>query len=278
MSSKYLWTRLEDKVNQLVAEFPGVAGVCVASLCSPHRLNIRSNEEFPTASAIKIHILAQLMVLAEQGKIDLAKRVCITPQMRAGGTGVLAQLSSDVEMTILDLATLMIIVSDNTATNVCIDLAGMDETNVLIQQLGLNATHLRRRMQDNAAIARNEENVSTPADMVAMLEHLYNGEPSSRVTEMCLDILKKPKAGDLRAGIPEDVPLANKAGWIDNVCCDAGIAFLSRRPYAIAVMTKFVLQDTDAKHQLFTDVARLVHETMVALDTTTDFGRGIPNL
>ena len=276
MESGYLWTRLEDKVTHLVTEFPGVAGVCVAGLASPHRLSVGSEEEFPTASSIKIHILAQLMLRAERGDVDLGKRVCVTPQMRVAGSGILASLDGDVELTIEDIATLMIIVSDNVATNICIDLAGMDETNDLIQELGLRSTHLRRKMQDDAAVAEGRENVSTPEEMVAILERLYGDRPSPKAARMCLDVLKKPKTGPLRKGIPPTVPLANKTGTIENASCDAGIAYLPRQPYAIAVMTKFGLGAPEAHDQFITDVARAVHETMATLDTTTNFGRGIP--
>ena len=278
MGSKYLWTRLEDKVTRLVSEFSGVAGVSVASLTSAHRLDVRADEEFPTASSIKIHILAQLFLRAERGEVDLQERLCVDPRMHAAGSGVLTQLDGEVEMTVADVATLMIIVSDNTATNICIDLAGMGETNALIRELGLQSTHLRRKMQDNAAVAEGKENISTPADMVSILERLYGGQPSTKVAEMCLAVMKKPKSGPLRAGTPQDVPIANKAGGVENVSCDAGIAFLPRRPYAIAVMTKFGIGGPETGQQFIADVARLVHETMATLDTTTDLGRGIPDL
>ena len=278
MGSEFLWTRLEDRVARMVPEFPGVAGVSVASLSSPHRLNVRADEEFPTASSIKIHILARLFQRVENGDIDLQKRVCGTPEKHAAGSGVLTHLDGEVEMTVADIATLMIIVSDNTATNICIDLAGMEETNALIQELGLRSTHLRRKMQDNAAVAEGRENVSTPVEMVGILERLYAGQPSPKVAEMCLDVMKKPKSGPLRAGIPQEVPLANKTGGVENVSCDAGIVFLPRRPYAITVMTKFGIGGPETGQQFIADVARLVHETMATLDTTTDFGRGIPDL
>lgn len=66
MGSKYLWARLEDRVAGMVSEFPGVAGVSVTSLSSPHRLNVRADEVFPSASSIKVHILAQLFLRAEE--------------------------------------------------------------------------------------------------------------------------------------------------------------------------------------------------------------------
>ena len=262
----------------MVFDFPGVAGVAVTSLNSTHRLQVRAEEEFPTASSIKIHILAQLFLRAERGEVDLEERVCVTPDAHAPGSGVLVQMNHDVEMTVADLATLMIVVSDNTATNICIDLAGMEETNRLVHELGLLSTHLRRKMQDDEAVAQNRENVSTPADMVGILERLHGGQPSPAVAKRCIEVLGKLKQGPLRAGIPAEVPIANKTGGIENVRCDAGLVLLPRLPYAIAVMTKSGMRGPETAQQLITGVARLVHETMATLDTTTEFGRGIPGL
>lgn len=278
MSSKYLWTRLEETVSSAVHAFPGVAGVCVTSFKSPHRLSIHGSEVFPTASAIKIHILAQLFQRAERGEIDLEDRICVSKKDYCPGSGVLTQLHHKVEMSLLDIATLMMIVSDNTATNICIDIANMAHTNSMIQKLGLKSTYLRRKMQDETAILEHRENVSTPEDMVGILQHLYNARPSPKVARMCLDIMTKPKTGPIRSGIPQNIQLANKTGGIENVRCDAGIVFLPKFPYAVAIMTKFGIGESDSLGQFITKVTKLIHETIDTLETTTDFGRGIPTV
>jgi len=276
MSKNWLWKRLEDRVGRMVEEFPGVAGVCVRDLKRGHEIAIRGDEEFPTASTIKIHVLTQLLLRVERGELDLSQKIPVTPEMHLLGSGVIAHLEGEVELSLLDIAILMIIVSDNTATNLCIDLAGIDATNVLLRELGLTRTTLRRKMQDHAAVARNEENIATPAECVAMLERLYMGKPTPWVAERCLSILKKPKRSPLKRAIPPDVLVANKPGGMERVRCDAGIVYLPRRPYAIAVMTKFSLIDALDQEFFIINVARLVHETMVALDTTNEYGQGIP--
>jgi beta-lactamase class A len=276
MNSNWLWQRLQDRVRCTVEEFPGVAGVCVKDLNGGQRIDVRSDEVFPTASTIKIHVLTQLLIRVERGELDLDQMIRLTPDVHVPGSGVLAHLEGPVALSLLDVAILMVIVSDNTATNLCIDLAGMEATNALIEELGLERTRLRRKMQDHAAVARDEENVATPWECVAMLERLYEGRPTPWVAERCLSILKKPKNGFLNRAVPIDVPLANKPGGMERVRCDAGIVYLPRRPYAVAVMTKFGLVDPVEQERFVVDVARLVHETMVALDTTSDYGQGVP--
>ncbi len=275
MNDRWLFQRLEDTVGRLVREFPGVAGVSLKDLKFGSGFSIRGDEIFPTASTIKIHILTQLLTRAEHGELDLNQKIQVTPQLHVPGSGVLTYLEGDVSLTLLDIAILMITVSDNTATNMCIDWAGMDATNALLRDLGLVKTMLRRKMQDQDAVARNEENIATPNECVAMLELLSNGKPTARVAERCLSILKKYKSGLFNRALPPGVMIANKPGGMERVRCDAGIVYLSRRPYAIAVMTNFALSDAPDHEYFVINVARAVHQTMLALDTTSDFGQGI---
>ncbi len=276
MNSATLWQRLEDQVHCMVGDFAGVAGVCVRDLTRGDGFAIRGDELFPTASTIKIHVLTQLLLRAERGEIDLRQPIQLTPELRVPGSGVLTYLEGPLELTMLDVAILMIIVSDNTATNLCIDWAGMDETNALARQMGLTHTTLRRKMQDQTAVAENRENISTPAECVQMLERLYQGKPTPAVAEQCLDILKKKKSGPLfNRAFPAALPVANKPGGMERVRCDAGIVYLPRRPYALAVMTKFALCEPPEQERFVIDVARTIHQTMAVLDTSSDYGQGL---
>ena len=137
MTDTSFWQRLETQVNGLCNAFPGVMGVCIKELTQENSLHVRSDELFPTASTIKIHVLTQLLTRAERGELDLSQKIRVTPEMLTPGSGVLTYLDGTVELSVLDLANLMIIVSDNTTTNLCIDMAGMDETNALLRDLGL---------------------------------------------------------------------------------------------------------------------------------------------
>jgi beta-lactamase class A len=277
MSEAALWERLQNEVAHRVRHFPGVAGVCVRDLARGSGFAIRGDEEFPTASTIKIPVLTRLLLRAERGEIDLDEKLTFTPEMGVPGSGVLTYLEGPVEMSLLNVAILMILVSDNTAANACIDIAGMEGTNALLRELGLKHTVLRRKMQDQAAVARNEENISTPVECVSLLELLHRGQPTPNVAQQCLSILKKEKSGPLfNRAIRPPTPIANKPGWMERVYCDAGIVYLARRPYAMAVMTKYALCEPTEHERFVIDTARLIHQTMVALDSTSEYGQGIP--
>jgi beta-lactamase class A len=275
MSSEALWRRLERELARRVDEFPGVAGVSVKDLVSGTGVGVGADELFPTASTIKIHVLTRLLQRVERGEIKLEERIRLTPEIRVPGSGVLTYLEGDVDLSLLDVAILMITVSDNTATNLCIDRAGIDATNQMLRELGLARTTLRRKMQDHAASARGDENVATPAECVAMLECLHAGRPTPWVAERVLSILRKWKQGPLNRALPATIPVANKPGGMDRVRCDAGIVSLPRRPYAIAIMTKFGIRDAAQQEWFIVEAAQFVHETMVTLDGSSVHGQGI---
>lgn len=270
-----LWQRLEANLQEQIAGFPGVAGIAAKDLTSNLSISINADEIFPTASTIKIHILTQLLVRAAAGEVDLQERILVPPAQYVGGSGVIAYLEGPVELTLLNLAVLMIITSDNTATNLCLERAGLEATNALLQNLGLTQTKVRRKMVDHVAAVRNQENVSTPAELVTMFELLHTGQPSPAVAERCLEILKKPKQGFLDRALPSDVPHANKPGYVANVCCDAGLVYLPRRPYIVAIMTKYGLGSTEEQERFIVDCAQTVHQTMDSLSKSNSYGRSV---
>jgi beta-lactamase class A len=266
---------MQERVEAMCDDFRGVAGVFVKDLTTGQTLSVRGEEEFPTASSIKIQVLTQLLVRAEKGEIDLDKKVRLLPEHITPGSGVLTYLDGEVELSILDIAILMILVSDNTATNLCIDWAGMAETNELVRQLGMKKTNLRRKMQDRAAIARGDENTSTPADMVAMMETLAAGRPTPWVAERALAILKKTKRALLNRAVPANIVVANKPGGMERVKCDVGIVYLPRRPYAVAAMSKYAMDEAEAHERAIVDIFAAIHETMAVLDGSNKYGQGI---
>ena len=277
MSEELFWAHLARNLDRHAAAFPGAAGLCVRDLTTGQSVAVHADEVFPAASSIKIHILAHLLERAEAGQLDLGRRVAIDDPVRVAGSGVLAYLDDTEELSVRDVAVLMIIVSDNTATNLCIDWATMDGVNAMVRNLGLLQTTLRRKMQDHPAALRGDENVSTPAELVRFLEILYRAEGvSPYVCAETLKILKKPKRGYLAPGLPQDVVLANKPGGMDRVRCDAGIVYLPRRPYAICVMTKYGPVDRTAQEGFIAEAARAVHEHMTTLDVTSPYGQGVP--
>jgi len=276
-----LGEKLKCNLESAAAEFNGVLGVSVKDVVSSEEFNVNEGEIFPVGSSIKIPILIELFRKAKAGTVDLDETITVHEKDKARGSGVLKELGNGtVSMTLLDLATLMIIVSDNTATNMLIDAIKMAEVNAMIKRLGLKEMKLQRKMLDYVAASKGLENLSTPKEFMRMMDILYtkNGlDPWA--CEQTLAILKKPKMGTIARGLPLGIELANKPGGIEGVSCDVGIVYQPNRPYIIVLMAKNI-PPSDAKKLRATEqmsqVSSMVYEYFSTKSTATTYGRNIP--
>ena len=275
MSKDRMWEQLNERVGEMIYTFPGIAGCTVKSMVDGNSLSVNGDVEFPIASTMKIPILLQLLMRDENGELDINELVEITAEMIYPGSGVISYLEGPVKLTILDIAILMIIVSDNTSTNLCIDYAGIEPTNDMLRALGVDNITLRRKMQDTDSVVANRENVGTPDDCVLLLEHLYNGRPSKKSAERCLSVLRKTKKSRLNRVIPPEVPLANKPGGMARVRCDAGIVYLDRYPYAVSIQTSFSEIGPEEQENFIVELGLMIHSVMAVIDSSNDYGQGI---
>jgi beta-lactamase class A len=267
-----LRSQLERRVHDIAAHVDGVVGYEVLDLTSNERFGQLERAVFPTASTIKLAIVYELFKQADEGRVKLDDRITLDRAKAVGGSGVLAAMGTPT-LSIRDYAALMVMLSDNTATNVLIDLVGAGSVTQRMAGLGLGATKLRRRMMDLEAARRGDENVSTPAEVVRLLQILHTGNgltPASR--DQALDLLKKTKISRLRAGLPPGVEAADKPGELEGVRVDAGIVFAKNRPYALCVMTTYLKSEEEGEHAIV-DISRAVYEYFSRLGAGGVYGR-----
>ena len=264
---------LRRRLEQQVATFPGIAGFCARDLQTGTQIALLGDEPFPSASTIKIYVLVTLLCQAEQNPALLEERIPITT--RVPGSGILSYLEHRVELSLLDVAVLMMIASDNTATNICIERAGMDNIGATIAGFGLNNTVLRRVMQDAEAIASGRENITTPSDLVTTFAALHAGTPTPKVARRALDVMSKPFSSPFRAALPASVPMAHKPGGMPRVRSEAGLVDLPNRPYAFAVMCKYAMNDNAEQATFLSDMMRTTHQFFATLADSNSFGQGL---
>ena len=228
--------KTQSRLEEIAAGVHGVFGLVVEDLAGDYRFAVNEDRQFAQASAIKIPILMTVLREAHEGKLDLAEMRWI--DKKTGGTGILAELGSrTTQMSVEDLAVLMIVLSDNTATNMLIDEVGLKPVTDLMFSLGAEDTRLQRRMMDTVAAARGEENLSTPADAARIMRLLQEGKFVDRkVSDHALAILRKAKPGAVKSAVPPDVPVAFKPGAIPGVATEWAIVELPDQPYIVIVM------------------------------------------
>jgi beta-lactamase class A len=256
--------RFEARIQAIAAKVDGVIGYEIVDLTSNDRIAHLERAVFPTASAIKLAIVYELFKQASDGRIRLDEPLPLDRSKAVGGSGVLVHMGTPT-LSIRDYATLMVTLSDNTATNVLIDRLGMGDITTRMQQLGLPATQLRRHMMDSAAARRGEENMSTPDELVALLKQLQSMPEA-------IALLKLPKENRLRRGLPDGVESADKSGELDGVRVDAGIVFLKNRPYAFSVMATYLKNDEEGERAI-TEMSRVAYEYFERLATGGVGGR-----
>lgn len=265
---------LERQLEAEAAAVDGVVGYAIVDLTTGERFGRLEDEQFPTASTIKLAILYELFKQADEGRLRLAEARLLDRRHAVGGSGILDELTAP-SMPLRDYATLMIMLSDNTATNLLIDAVGMQNVNLRMAGLGLTKTLLRRRMIDLEAARRGDENVSTPGEIARLLEIMYRGDGLSRESQQgMLTILKKPKSTPLRAGVPAGVEVANKPGGLEGVVVDAGIVYLERRPYVLAMMATYLKQEK-AGDDAIESASRRAFDFFNRLARSSGYGRRI---
>jgi beta-lactamase class A len=279
---KSLWTKLEFTINEIDRNLDGVLGVAIEDLTTGQRLLLHGDSVFPQASSIKIAVLAelyhqaQLSAQGESGKAKLSDLYTMRAADLVADSDIMGGLTPGVtQITNRDLATMMVAVSDNAATNVLIDRLGMENVNALLDSLGLHNTRLRRKMMDIKAAAEGRENISTPQEMLTLLEKIYQGKVLDK--EMTADffkILSTHKSSFIPRDLPDGLQIANKSGELEAVRADSGIVFLQDRPYIICVMTTYLVRERDGEEAI-AKISAAAYRYFDRLARSSPYGRVI---
>jgi beta-lactamase class A len=232
----------EESVHNIIDETDGIIGVTIKDLVTGETMSVNGDMVFTQASAIKLEILLELFRQQKEGKFSLDDPLTMMESDVTSGSGALRRLTpGKVTMPVRDFATMMIIVSDNTATNMMIDFVGMENVNETMVELGMTETRLQRKMQDTQAGKEDRENLSTPNEATKLLEMIYKHEVLDEAAcEEVLRIMSIPKNTRIGALLPPGTQVAHKTGTVGGVVVDVGIVYLENRPFIISGMANWL--------------------------------------
>lgn len=239
---------LIDIVQNSIRDIDGVCSVIIDGTTSDEKIFINENKEMPSASIIKLWILWKLYADSERQGIDLDKEIIpLQDKNKTTGAGVLQYMNSGLNLSLHDYATLMITLSDNTATNILIDYLGMESINREIEKLGMSNTRLQRKMMDVDARSCGRDNITSARDVYDFFVKLLEGSDISTKSrnEMINMLLCQQFNDRLSLFLPEDIQFAHKTGGLFGIEHDAGIFFIKDTKVIIVVMMSDLKNNAD---------------------------------
>jgi beta-lactamase class A len=261
------WLGLKSLLEKEVSDFKGQSAVIIKDLNTGWQYSYNKEVLFPSASLVKIPIMAACFYAANEGRISFRDKLRLEMSSKVPGSGELKNLPAGTEFSVEKLTELMITKSDNTATNMLTDFLGMDYLNNFFKSEGLLNTNLSRRMMDFRKRKKGVENYTTAADIACILEKIYQGRFINKQTSAkCLSLLLHQKVNDrIPKKLPEDAIVAHKTGLERHVCHDAGIVFTPQGHVLICVLTKSKDRAKKAK-EFISDVALYIYSNYQTLN------------
>ena len=249
-------------LSPAIAGAPGVVGVFARTMASgPALAAYNAHVPFPAASVIKVLIMLTAFRAQDENSHALSEPVTIRASDLVGGSPFLADARGGEHFTVKQLLVPMIQLSDNSAANALISHFGFAAINERARAAGLRDTHLRRHFLDYSAIVHHHENITTPADMGAVLYQIERGSregldtiaSSQACRQMIQIMLGQTDRDKIPAGIPAGVPIANKTGEVDGVRNDVAIVDpFGDTPFVLCVLTKYVTNYASTLHAIST--------------------------
>jgi beta-lactamase class A len=236
-----------SELKRLVSDHHGVVGITVVDPDSGDTFTINGDENFPSASLVKLAVMVDVYYRVAEGTLHLEDPLTFLDIDRTGGSGVLHFLSAPKQLTVWDAVFLMITLSDNTATNLLLDKLPPRSVTARMQSLGLPRTrifvHVNADPKDSFAPDSAQAyglGVTTPNEIAALLTKLYRRElVSAEASDEMMAVLSHQF---YREGLPRHLPpgveVAHKTGTLDAARNDCGVVYGPIRPFVICVMTK----------------------------------------
>jgi beta-lactamase class A len=237
-------TTLDDQVKPIVASFKGKVSLFAKNLDTGETYGLNPDERVRTASTIKIAVMIEAFARVAEGKAKWTDEVVLTKDKKVSGSGVLNELSDGLKLTLRDAVNLMMILSDNTATNLVLDVLTTDAVNARMESLGFKQIKIMRKVGSGgeSAAGKDPENkkyglgMATPREMVLVMEKLERGEViSAAASKEMIDLMKREQGRNAIGRSLSSVPMASKYGALDRLRSAIGILYTKNGKIAMAI-------------------------------------------
>ncbi len=268
--------QLEEEIERIATQAKAKqVAVAYYDYETEREFSYRGDEWFHAASTIKVPVLVGVFGAIENGQLTPESRVHVrnrffsvvdgAPYRIEAGRDANVHVHAHIgkTMKIVDLARHMIATSSNLATNLLIDLVGLDTMQRTLQELGVTGVELQRGVEDERAYEEGINNRVTANGLVQVLRLIEEEQAiSEAASDQMLEILYQQEfRSGIPAGLPEEARVANKTSEISTVAHDTGLVYLpGRRPYALAILTEWEANTTSGRRETLANISRSVYE------------------
>jgi beta-lactamase class A len=234
---------LDTQIRAEVANFKGKVYLFARNLDTGETYSYNGDERVRTASTIKIAVMIEAWARVAEGKAKWTDELVLTKASRFSGSGILPEMSDGLRLSFQDCVRLMMLLSDNTATNMVLDYLGTDSVNERMSSLGFKSTRLMRRVGSggetkDGKIADNKRfglGATTPHEMVEILERLERGQIiNATASKEMIDLMKREQAHYAIGRTITDT-VATKYGALDALRSCVGIVYSKQGKIAMAI-------------------------------------------
>ena len=235
---------LDARVRAEVTPFKGKVYLFAKNLDTGVTYSFNGDERVRTASTIKVAVMIEAFTRVAEGRAKWTDELVLTKAARYGGSGVLPELADGLRLTLRDCVNLMMVVSDNTATNMVLDYLTTDAVNSRMNTLGFKDTRIMRRIGGGGESKEGKEpdnkrfglGATTPHEMVQILEKLDAGDIVSKTAaKEMIDIMKREQSRYAIGRTIWDVPMASKYGALDSLRSCVAVVYSRHGKIAIAI-------------------------------------------
>jgi beta-lactamase class A len=242
---------LQKKIAAMAAAYDGDVALYAKNLTTGEAVSVDADRPVQTASVIKLALMLQAFEQIHSGKLELSQPLVLTKENQVGGSGILAQLDPGLKLTLKDVITLMVTLSDNTATNMLIDAVGLRPTNEMVARMGLKNTYFYKKvfLAPSEPMPADQKQFglgkTTPQEMAKLVESIYRCDLGDR--NLCLEMITIMRNQQYRAMIPRYLPapegsetlsaIADKIGMLDAVRNDVALVYTVHGPIILSIFT-----------------------------------------
>jgi beta-lactamase class A len=235
---------LDGRVRAEVAPFKGKVSLFARNLDTGETYSLNGDERVRTASTIKIAVMIEAFARVAEGHAKWTDELVLTKESKVSGSGILQELSDGLHLSLRDCVNLMMLLSDNTATNLVLDRLTTDAVNDRMEALGFKQTRIMRKIGSGGesregkleANKRFGLGATSPHEMVDILTRLDHGEiVNPAVSKEMLDLMKREQSRYAFGRTMWDVPMATKSGALDRLRSHVGIIYAKQGKVAMAI-------------------------------------------